>query len=105
MEFSKTVDRNRLIFGGDRMRKTLQKIFGTSNQSKEEAKRRLKLLLIHDQLDLSPEQIEHMKRDIMGVVRQYLVINEEEADFRLDHVDEHIALVTSLPVAKIREQG
>ena len=43
-----------------------------------------------------------MKHDIMGVVLKYLSINEEEADFRLDHVDEHIALVTSLPVAKIR---
>ena len=53
----------------------------------------------------NPDQIENMKHDIMGVVRQYLSINEEEADFRLDHVDEHIALVTSLPVAKIRENN
>ena len=56
------------------MRSTLKKFFGSTSQSKEEAKRRLKLLLIHDQLDLTPDQIENMKHDIMGVVRQYLVM-------------------------------
>ena len=84
------------------MRESIMRFFTGSTQSKEEAKRRLKLLLIHDQLNLSPEQLEDMKRDIMDVVRQYLVINEEEADFRLDQFNEHIALVSSLPVAKVR---
>ena len=105
MELCETLDGYRFIFGGERMRNTLKKFFGTTSQSKDDAKRRLKLLLIHDQLELTPDQIENMKHDIMGVVRQYLSINEEEADFRLDHVDEHIALVTSLPVAKIRENN
>ena len=86
------------------MRDTIKKLFGNASPSKEEAKRRLKLLLIHDQLNLSPDQLEDMKRDIMDVVRQYLVINEEEADFRIDQVNEHIALVTSLPVTKVRSR-
>jgi cell division topological specificity factor len=87
------------------MRETIKKFFGTASRSKEEAKRRLKLLLIHDQLNLTHYQLEDMKRDIMDVVRQYLVINEDEADFRIDQVNEHIALVSSLPVAKIRLRG
>jgi len=87
------------------MRDSILRFFTGSSQSKEEAKRRLKLLLIHDQLNLSPEQLEDMKRDIMSVVREYLVIHEEEADFRLDQYNEHIALVSSLPVAKVRNRS
>ena len=84
------------------MKDIFKRFFGNASRSKEDAKRRLKLLLIHDQLNLSPDQLDNMKRDIMDVVRQYLVINEEEADFRIDHINEHIALVSSMPVAKIR---
>lgn len=84
------------------MKEIFKRFFGNASHSKEDAKRRLKLLLIHDQLNLSPDQLDNMKRDIMDVVRQYLVINEEEADFRIDHINEHIALVSSMPVAKIR---
>ena len=84
------------------MKEILKRFFGNASRSKEDAKRRLKLLLIHDQLNLSPDQLDNMKRDIMDVVRQYLVINEEEADFRIDHINEHIALVSSMPVTKIR---
>ena len=83
------------------MKNTLKKIFGYEQQSKQEAKRRLKLLLIHDQLNLSPNQMEDMKREIVDVVRRYLVIEEEDADFRLDQINERIALVTSLPVTKV----
>ena len=83
------------------MKNTLRKIFGYEQQSKQEAKRRLKLLLIHDQLNLSPNQMEDMKREIVDVVRRYLVIEEAAADFRIDQINERIALVTSLPVTKV----
>ena len=83
------------------MKNTLRKIFGYEQQSKQEAKRRLKLLLIHDQLNLSPNQMDDMKREIVDVVRRYLVIEEAAADFRIDQINERIALVTSLPVTKV----
>ena len=83
------------------MKHTIRKFFGYDSQSKDEAKKRLKLLLIHDQLDLSTNQMEDMKREIVDVVRRYLVIEEEDADFRIDHLDERIALVTSLPVTQV----
>ena len=83
------------------MKQTIRKFFGYDNQSKNEAKKRLKLLLIHDQLDLSSNQMEDMKREIVDVVRRYLVIEEEDADFRIDQFNERIALVTSLPVNRV----
>ena len=86
------------------MKFSIRNMLGMKKMSKDEAKRRLKLLLIHDQLNLSPEQMEFMKADIMEVVRRYLIIHEEDADFRLDQQDDNVTFVTTLPVSRVKKR-
>ena len=92
------------IKGGYGMKFSIRNMLGMKKMSKDEAKRRLKLLLIHDQLNLSPEQMEFMKADIMEVVRRYLIIHEEDADFRLDQQDDNVTFVTTLPVSRVKKR-
>ena len=46
----------------------LQKLFGDKKNSKDAAKERLKLVLIHDRASLSPGMVEELRRDLIQVI-------------------------------------
>ena len=77
---------------------------GNAPRSKDDAKQRLKLLLIHDQVDLSPAQLEQMKTEIMEVVAKYVDIDPSGVEFKLNKEDGNIALVSSVPVRRVTER-
>lgn len=82
----------------------LQDAFGPSrtSSSKDEAKKRLKLLLIHDQVDLPPMQLERMKTEILEVVARYCEIDTDEGvEFRLNREDGQVSLVSCVPVRRV----
>ncbi len=86
------------------MRDLIARIFGNRTPSKDEAKQRLKLLLIHDQVDLSPAQMEAMKAEILVVIAKYVEIEPGSFDFRLHKDENSIALVSSVPVRRVTER-
>jgi len=81
----------------------LQSLFGPSQpSSKDQAKQRLKLLLIHDQVDLPPMQLERMKAEILEVVARYCEIDtEEQVEFRLNRDEGQVSLITCVPVRRV----
>ncbi|PKB71126.1 MAG: cell division topological specificity factor MinE [SAR202 cluster bacterium Io17-Chloro-G6] len=66
--------------------------------SKDTARQRLKLVLIQDRLELAPEKLEEMKRDIWNVVSKYMVVNEEFMEFDVRRLDELTVLVSNIEV-------
>ena len=52
-------------------------------KSKETAIKRLQLVLIHDRTDISPETMENLRRDLIGVISNYLEIEEEKIELDL----------------------
>ena len=46
----------------------LSRIFGRKSNSKDTAKDRLKLVLVHDRANVSPEFLEQIKDEIMQVI-------------------------------------
>ena len=48
-----------------------------SNTSKNVAKERLKLVLVHDRIDCSPQLLEAIKDDILKVISSYAEIDED----------------------------
>jgi cell division topological specificity factor len=81
----------------------IQEAFGASRPaSKNEAKQRLKLLLIHDQVDMPPMQLERMKTEILEVVARYCEIDSEEAvEFRLNREEGQVSIVSCVPVKRV----
>lgn len=70
--------------------------------SKDTAKQRLKLLLVHDQVDLAPLQLERMKAEILEVVARYCEIDTDvQVDFRLNRADGQVSVVSSVPVRRV----
>jgi len=83
------------------MREFLNRMMGKGQDSKKDAKQRLKFLLIHDQIDLTPGQLEEMKAEIMEVITRYVEIDSETAEFKLNREEGHVALVSSVPVRRV----
>lgn len=69
--------------------------------SKDEAKSRLKFLLVHDQVDLSPAELDAMKTEIMEVISRYVNVDKSSAEFRLEKDAGSVALVSNVPVSRV----
>ena len=87
------------------------KIFGKPKQSKDVAKERLKLVLIHDRANVSPQFLEMLKSEIIKVITNYMDIDESTLDIQLTKTKsddgEHIvpALYASIPIRNIKSSG
>lgn len=84
----------------------LFKLFSNRPSSKDVAKERLKLILIHDRADLSPELLELIKGEIMNVIARYVEIDNSDVEVKLTKVKEQDgnapALVANIPIKKMR---
>lgn len=82
----------------------LQRVFGreASRPSKHLAKERLRLVLMHDRLDVTPQLLEHLRADLLKVVTEYLVIDEAATEITLHRGPGSVALVANIPVLKMK---
>lgn len=81
-----------------------------SNPSKDVAKERLKLILIHDRSNISPQFLNMIKGDLIKVISDYAEIDEESIEITLSNGDngrnENVsALVASIPIKKMKNLG
>jgi cell division topological specificity factor len=84
------------------MRTFIQRFLGTSKvTSKDDAKQRLKMLLIHDQVDLTKAQLDNMRAELLEVVQRYVEVDVDGMEFKLHREDGQIALVSNLPVVRV----
>lgn len=77
------------------------RLLGHNGRSKDDAKQRLKFLLVHDQVDLTPVQLEKMKAEIIQVIAKYVEVEDDGVEFKLDRDDGQVALVSSVPVRRV----
>ncbi len=83
------------------MLELLQRLFGREN-SKDVAKERLRMVLVHDRATVAPHVWEALKVDLIKVLSRYLDIDEESMDVQLQQEDESVALVASIPVRSVK---
>lgn len=84
----------------------LLSIFRSS--SKDVAKERLKLILIHDRADLSPELLDAIKGEILNVIAKYVEIDNSDVEVKLTktNADEgnSPALVANIPIKRTKRK-
>ena len=75
----------------------------TEALSKDTAKQRLKLVLIQDRLELAPEKLEEMKKEIWEVVSKYMVVDDDFMEFEVRRLDDLTVLVSNIEVKDLSE--
>ena len=70
--------------------------------SAEIAKERLKLVLVSDRSDISPERLHEMQSEIIDVIKRYIRIDEMEVQIKLEQRDRKNYLVADIPLQRER---
>ncbi|MDD3704696.1 MAG: cell division topological specificity factor MinE [Clostridiaceae bacterium] len=89
----------------------LFKWFNKSTSSKDIAKERLKLVLIHDRANVSPQFLEMIKGELIKVISDYMEIDEEGLEIKLTRTKREIddstvpALVANIPIKRMKDKG
>jgi len=83
----------------------LLRFFGrdSTSSSKNIARERLRLVLVHDRINVSPQLLESLKEDLIRVISHYMEIDESSLEVSLNSVDDNsVALVANIPVLKMK---
>jgi len=80
------------------------------NKSKDIAKERLKLILIHDRANVSPKFLDMIKGDIIKVISNYMEIDEAGMDIKLSRIEREndnysSALIANIPIKRMKKIG
>jgi cell division topological specificity factor len=84
------------------------RLFGRDDvSSKDIAKERLRLILVHDRANVSPQFLEMIKSQIINIISDYVDIEEEGLEVKLTRMkkDEDAtvpALVANIPIKRIK---
>lgn len=70
--------------------------------SRQIAKDRLKILLISDRVNCSPELMEHIKNDISKVISKYMKIDTANMDIQISKTSP--ALYANIPILDLNKQ-
>lgn len=80
----------------------ISRMLGKENASKNIAKERLRLVLVHDRSSISPQMLNSLKEDLIKVITNYMEIDESALDVNLSQDDREVALVANIPVIRMK---
>lgn len=84
----------------------LERFFPRSeDNSRQQVKNRLKLVLAHDRTDIPPQALEAMRREILEVVSRYVELDTSSMEFALENHQRTTALIANLPIRRVRSQA
>lgn len=78
----------------------LKRLFGHQGSSAT-AKERLRLVLMTDHLELAPEMIEQMKRELVEVISRHVEVDREHIEVNFERQDRTLALLANIPILSV----
>lgn len=75
----------------------LKRLFGQQGSSAT-AKERLRLVLMTDHLELAPEMIDAMKRDLVELISRYVEVDRERIEVNFERQDRTLAMLANIPI-------
>jgi len=86
---------------GMNLRALLNALTG-KQESKDIAKERLRLVLVHDRASVSPEFLEKIKEEMIQVISKYMEIDEGGTKINMHRTDGTAVLEANLAIKAIR---
>ena len=82
----------------------LKRLFGHSGSSST-AKERLRLVLMTDHLELAPDMIDAMKRDLVDVISRYVEVDRDKIDVSFEQQDKVLAMLANIPILSVNRNN
>ena len=82
----------------------LERLMNTKSKSADDAKERLKLVLIHDRTNLSQKALESMKNELIEVISRYVDIDPSAVRIDMTQEGREQRLVADIPLKVIKRQ-
>ena len=80
-----------------------ERLFVHNRGSREDVKRRLKLVLAHDRSTLNASTLDKMRKEILVVVSKYVELDTDSLEFSIKTDSKMTALIANLPIRRILE--
>ncbi len=84
----------------------LRKFFSKKENSKDVARDRLKLVLVHDRANCSPEFLEMIRGEILQVLKKYVNFDDSLLDIRISNQEKDFegkpALIANIPITSMK---
>ena len=87
------------------------KLLGFFRQAEEEesakdvACNRLRVVLMQDRTNLTPQLLERMRGELVELLSKYLEMDKEALELNLDQEGEQMALMLSIPVIRAKDEA
>jgi cell division topological specificity factor len=82
----------------------MELLTGRKTASADQAKQRLKLVLIHDRTDLTPEDLESMKNELISVISRYVEIDPTAVRIAMEQEGREQRLIADIPLKVARKR-
>ena len=87
------------------MTEWMKQITGNKKQSASAAKERLKLVLIHDRTELTPDELEKMKNELLVVISRHVEIDAKAVRITMNQEGREQRLTADIPLLTSRKRG
>ncbi len=82
----------------------LERLLGKQKHSADSAKDRLKLVLINDRTNLTTEQVEALKNELLEVISRYVEIDPAAVQISISQEGRENRLVADIPIRNTRRK-
>lgn len=82
----------------------LDRLFNRQEKSADQAKERLKLVLIHDRTDISPGALQSLKDELIVVISKHIEIDPEAVRIDIAQEGREQRLVADIPLRQTRRR-
>ncbi|OLP15653.1 cell division topological specificity factor MinE [Leptolyngbya sp. 'hensonii'] len=74
------------------------------DSSREDVKRRLKLVLANDRTEMNPAIVAQMQAEILELVSRYVEVDTERLEFSLENRQRATTIIANLPIRRIKPE-
>ena len=80
------------------------RVFGRETSSAQQAKERLKLVLVHDRTDLSPGTLEVLKDELIATISRHIDIDPAAVRIEMSQEGREQRLIADIPLRPARRR-
>ena len=86
------------------MNQFLDRLLGRDQKSANLAKERMKLVLVHDRIDMTPGEIEEMKDELIEVISRHIEIDSRAVIIEMTQDGRQQRLIADIPLLPVRRR-